>query len=222
MENQDLTPYLVAGASGMVGRALVRRMLADPKGPRVVAVGRRPLGIADGRLAEVRVDLSRPGDVALPRARTALCALGTTMAKAGSEEAFRAVDVGAVVAFARLARRAGATRFLLVSALGADPGSRVFYNRVKGEAEEALKAVGFEGLALFRPSLLVGEREEIRPAERVAIVASGLFSWAMAGPLARWRPVPAEAVAAAMLAVAGGALEGTRVVENDEIHRLAA
>ena len=93
---------------------------------------------------------------------------------------------------------------------------------MKGEAEEAVKGVGFDGLAVFRPSLLVGERTESRPAERVAIVASGLFSWAMAGPLARWKPVPARAVAAAMLAVAAGPLAGVRVVENDEIHRLAA
>ena len=132
------------------------------------------------------------------------------------------MDVDAVVAFARLSRRAGATRFLLVSALGADPGSRVFYNRVKGEAEEAVKGVGFEGLALFRPSLLVGERTESRPAERAAVLATSLVSWAMAGPLARWKPVPAEAVAAAMLAVAGGTMAGLRVVENEEIHRLAS
>ena len=126
-----------------------------------------------------------------------------------------------MVAFARLARRAGASRFLLVSALGADPRSKVFYNRTKGEAEEAVRAGGFDGGALFRPSLLVGERAESRPAERAAIVASGLVSWAMVGPLSRWKPVPAEAVADAMVAVASGTLTGVRIVENDEIHRLA-
>ena len=90
------------------------------------------------------------------------------------------------------------------------------------EAEEAVKEVGFDGVALFRPSLLLGDRAESRPAERAAVVASGLFSWAMAGPLARWKPVEAEAVAAAMLAVAAGPLQGVRVVENDEIHRLSS
>jgi uncharacterized protein YbjT (DUF2867 family) len=222
MENQDLTPFLVAGASGLVGRALVARMLADGAGPGVVAVVRRPLGMAGPRLSEVVADFGRLEAASVPRVRTAFCTLGTTMAKAGSEAAFRAVDLDAVVAFARLARRAGAARFLLVSSLGADPRSRVFYNRVKGEAEEAVKGVGFEGVALLRPSLLLGEREESRPAERVAAAASGLLSWAMAGPLARWKPVPASSVAAAMLAVSGGVLEGVRVVENDEIHRLAA
>ncbi|HYN42835.1 MAG TPA: NAD(P)H-binding protein, partial [Thermoanaerobaculia bacterium] len=209
------------GASGLVGRALVRRLLADEAGPAVVAVVRRPLGISSGRLTEVVADFSRLEGVAVPHVRTAFCALGTTIAKAGSEAAFRAVDVEAVVGFAQLARRAGASRFLLVSALGADAQSKVFYNRTKGEAEEAVQAVGFDGVALFRPSLLVGERAESRPAERMAIVASGLFSWAMAGPLVRWKPVPAEAVAAAMVAVASGTLTGVRIVENDEIHRLA-
>ena len=221
MENQDLAPFLVSGASGLVGRALVRRLLEDEAGPGVVAVVRRPLGISDGRLSEVEAAFGRLEEAIVPRCETAFCALGTTIAKAGSEAAFRAVDVEAVAAFARLARRAGATRFLLVSALGADPGSKVFYNRTKGEAEEAVKAIGFDGVALFRPSLLVGERAESRPAERAAIVASGLFSWAMAGPLARWKPVPAESVAAAMVAAASGTLTGVRIVENDEIHRLA-
>jgi uncharacterized protein YbjT (DUF2867 family) len=221
MEDQDLTPILVAGASGLVGGALVRRILADGTRRGVVAVVRRRTGIADGRLTEVVADFAALASAPVPRVTTAFCALGTTIAKAGSEAAFRAVDVDAVVGFARLARRAGANRFLLVSALGADPASRVFYNRVKGEAEEAVKAIGFEGAALFRPSLLVGERAESRPAERAAIFATSLVSWAMAGPLARWKPVPADSVAAAMLAVSAGPLTGVRVVENDEIHRLA-
>lgn len=222
MENQDLTPILVAGASGLVGGALVRRVLGDGSARGVVALVRRPTGIVDVRFTEVVADFGALGSVEVPRAGTAFCALGTTIAKAGSEAAFRSVDVDAVLAFARLARRAGATRFLLVSALGADPRSRVFYNRVKGEAEEAVKGLGFEGVALFRPSLLVGERSESRPAERAAVVATSLVSWAMAGPLARWKPVPVASVATAMLAVAGGALSGLRVVENEEIHGLAA
>jgi len=134
MENQDLTPFLVAGASGLVGSALVRRILADEAGPGAVALLRRPLGAARPRLAEVVADFGNLGGVEIPRARTAFCALGTTMAKAGSEAAFRAADLDAVVAFARLARRAGVSRFLLVSAAGADPGSGIFYSRVKGEA----------------------------------------------------------------------------------------
>jgi uncharacterized protein YbjT (DUF2867 family) len=204
-----------------VGRALVAQALADEAHPSVVAVVRRPLGVPHARLVEVVADFARLDEARVPPVGAAFCALGTTIAKAGSEAAFRAVDLEAVVAFARFARRAGARRFLFVSSLGADPASRTFYLRVKGEAEEAVKAVGFEGVALFRPSLLLGERTESRPAERAAAAVSGLFAWAMAGPLARYRPVSAQAVAAAMLAVAAGRLEGVRVVENEEIRRLA-
>jgi len=213
---------LVAGATGLVGGALLRRLLATPGGPRVVAVVRRPLEPVSPRPDVVVADFARLERVDLPRAGTAFCALGTTMAKAGSREAFRAVDLDAVVAFARAARRAGATRFLGVSALGADPRSRVFYNRVKGEAEEALRALGFEGLALVRPSLLLGERPETRPAERAAAAVTRIVPWNLAGPLAKWRPVPADAVAAALLAIAGQPLRGVRVVENEEIHRIAS
>ena len=212
---------LVAGASGLVGRALLRRLLADEDGPRVAAVVRRPLELASPRLDVVVADFDHLDRVDLPSAATAFCALGTTMAKAGSREAFRAVDLEAVVAFARAARRAGATRFLAVSALGADPGSRVFYNRVKGEAEEALRAAGFEGLALVRPSLLLGERPETRPAERAGAVVARIVPWGLAGALSRWRPVPADTVAGALLAIARGELRGVRVVENEEIHGLA-
>ncbi len=213
---------LLAGASGLVGGALLRRLLADEEGPRVAAVVRRPLELASPRLDVVVADFDHLDRTDLPRAETAFCALGTTMAKAGTEERFRAVDLDAVVAFARAARRAGATRFLAVSALGADPRSRVFYNRVKGEAEEALREVGFDGLALFRPSLLLGARAETRPAERFAAVVTGFVPWGLAGALSRWRPVPADAVAAALLAIAGGELRGVLVVENDEIHGLAS
>ena len=222
MNGPGWPPLLVAGASGLVGGALVDRALAEDPGTSVVALVRRPLGRAHPRLSEVSADFARLDDARVPPASTAFCALGTTRAKAGSEEAFRAVDLHAVVAFARLARRGGASRFLLVSSLGADPASRSFYLRVKGEAEEAVKAVGFDGVALFRPSLLLGERAESRPAERAAAAVSGLVAWAMSGPLARWRPVPADDVAAAMLAVAAGSLAGARVVENEEIRRLAA
>ncbi len=213
---------LVAGASGLVGAALLRRLLADADGPRVVAVVRRPLELVSPRLVVRVADIGRLDGVELPPAATAFCALGTTMAKAGSREAFRGVDLDTVVAFARAARRAGAPRFLAVSALGADSRSRVFYNRVKGEAEEALRAVGFEGLVLVRPSLLLGERSEARPAERAAGVVTRLVPWGLAGPLSRWRPVPADAVAAALVALAGLPFRGVRVVENDEIHRLAS
>ena len=124
----------------------------------------------------------------------------------------------AVLAFAKAARKAGAQRFLLVSALGADPRSRIFYNRVKGETEEHLQSVGFESLVLLRPSLLLGERAESRPGERVAIVATKVL-----GPLLRplsSRPIEARTVARAMLALAQSSSPGVRVVPSGELHQL--
>lgn len=213
---------LVAGGTGLVGRLLLRRLAADGAFGRIVAVGRRaPAPAADLPGVEPFVtDLSNlpVGEpLRLPPATDAFCALGTTIRAAGSEEKFRAVDHGLVFAFAKAALAAGARRFLLVSSLGADPGSSNFYLRVKGEAERDVSALPFEGVAILRPSLLLGERRESRPGERAAVLASRALSFAFVGPLARYRPIEADEVAAAMVALARGEVTGTLVVESEEI-----
>jgi uncharacterized protein YbjT (DUF2867 family) len=164
------------------------------------------------------VDIARLEEESLPAAEDAFCCLGTTIKKAGSQEAFRAVDHDAVLAFARAAKRAGVRRFLVVTALGADARSSVFYNRVKGEAEQALQALGFESLVILRPSLLLGDRAESRPGERAAIVASRVL-----GPLLRpfgSRPIEARTVARAMTALAQAAPQGVRVALSGELQEL--
>jgi uncharacterized protein YbjT (DUF2867 family) len=214
---------VVAGATGLVGSHLLARLLAEPRYASVHAVSRRPLPPAQrpgsaqaaARLVEHVADLTalaRWPD--FPAADDAFCCLGTTIRAAGSQQAFRRVDFDAVVAFARAARRRGATRCIVVSALGADPGSRVFYNRVKGEAEAALAALDFPSLTVLRPSLLDGDRAERRPAERLGL--------ALARPVAalippRWRPVAADRVAACMVAAAARGTPGLRIVESDRI-----
>src|SRR5437773_10883086 len=127
------------------------------------------------------------------------------MKQAGSPDALRNVDCACVVELARGAVRHRASQFLVVTALGADPRSRIFYNRVKGDAEEALRRLQFEGIQIFRPSLLVGARAESRPARRRAGLLSPLVAWAFVGPLARYRPIKAEAVARDMARFARGA-----------------
>jgi uncharacterized protein YbjT (DUF2867 family) len=209
---------LVAGASGLVGGLLLEELLESPLYREVCSLGRRDLPKQHPKLTQRTVDFARLEGEALPAADDAFCCLGTTIKKAGSQEAFRAVDHDAVVAFARAARKAGARRFLVVTALGADPRSRIFYNRVKGEAEEALKGVGFESLIILRPSLLLGERAEHRPGERAAIVATKVL-----GPLLRpfgGRPIEARTVARAMMALARGATGGVRVAPSGELHAL--
>jgi len=209
---------LVAGASGLVGGLLLDTLLESPLYREVCSLGRRPVSKQHPRLTQRTVDFARLEAEALPASDDAFCCLGTTIKKAGSQEAFRAVDHDAVLAFAKAARKSGARRFLVVTALGADSRSRVFYNRVKGEAEEALKGVGFETLVILRPSLLLGDRAESRPGERAAIVVSRAL-----GPLLRpfgGRPIEARTVARAMLSLARDATAGTRVALSGELQEL--
>jgi uncharacterized protein YbjT (DUF2867 family) len=209
---------LVAGASGLVGSLLLDELLESPLYREVCSLGRRPLPKQHPKLTQRTVDFAQLESEVLPSGEDVFCCLGTTLKKAGSQEAFRAVDHGAVLALGRAARRAGARRFLLVSALGADPRSRIFYNRVKGETEEDLKSLGFESLVLLRPSLLLGERAESRPGERAAIVVTKAL-----GPLLRpfsGRPIEARTVARAMLALARDAAGGTRVALSGELQEL--
>jgi uncharacterized protein YbjT (DUF2867 family) len=211
---------LVAGASGLVGGLLLDALLEDPLYREVCSLGRRPLPRQHPKLVQRTVDFARLEGEALPASDEAFCCLGTTIKKAGSQEAFRAVDHDAVLAFAKAARQAGAKRFLVVTALGADPRSRVFYNRVKGEVEQALQGVGFESLVILRPSLLLGERAESRPGEHVAIVLSKAL-----GPLLRpfgGRPIEARTVARAMRALAHEGPPGVRVVPSGELQGLGA
>jgi len=194
---------LLAGASGLVGRALLSRLLQSPHYDRVLALLRRsvpdlpPQPKLDTRV----VDFDRLP--ALPPLDDAFIALGTTIEAAGSQAAFRRVDFDAVVGTARAARAAGATRLLVVSALGADAGSRLFYSRVKGEMEQAVAALGFERVVIARPSLLLGDRAALgQPPRRGEDWAARLLQ-----PVARWlprrlRPIRAEDVARALLQAA--------------------
>lgn len=213
---------LLAGASGLVGRYLLDQLTGAPEYDRVVAVVRRPLEFEHPKLVEVVADFAALERLPEPlRGDDAFCCLGTTLKRAGSRAAFRAVDHGAVLAFAWAAQRGGARRFFTVSALGADPASRFFYNRVKGETEEALDVLGFATLGIFRPGLLLGPREEVRVGERVAAAALALASPLLLGRLARYRPVHAAVVARAMVRASfGTGARGTMVFESDEIHDL--
>lgn len=196
----DRPSVIVAGATGLVGRHLVRRLLADRHTGTVHALMRRDAtGFqASSRLLKHVVDVSQPG--ALPLAYECYIALGTTIKDAGSQAAFRAIDHDAVLAIARAARACGVARMAVVSALGADPTSQVFYNRVKGETEAALATLGFERLVIGRPSLLMGDRRII--GQRTRWMELGVLR--ATGPLmpllpARWRPIDAAVVARALV-----------------------
>lgn len=211
----------IAGASGLVGGQLLPLLLASGRYAKVTALGRRPLPPQPG-LESLVVDFNDLDNV-LPGSHVddVFCCLGTTMKTAGSQEAFRHVDFHCVVELAGLARERGARQFLMVSAMGANAGSPVFYNRVKGEAEEAVKALRIPSVAIFQPSLLLGDRQEHRAGERVAMALAPVFSPLLAGPLRKYRPIEARDVAKAMVAVAASGVEGVQVLPSDEIARRA-
>ncbi|MFN0038065.1 MAG: NAD(P)H-binding protein [Burkholderiales bacterium] len=211
---------LLAGATGLVGGFCLQQLLDEPSIAEVEAWTRRPLVINHPKLRVRIVDIDRlPDEGAAVHA--IICCLGTTIRQAGSEAAFRKIDFEYPQALARYGEKTGATKFLMVSALGADRKSRVFYNRVKGEAENAVMASAIPVKLLFRPSLLLGAREEFRAAERVATLLLPLISPFLCGRWAKYRPIPAEAVARAMVRSALNR-EQSGILESDEIAAIAA
>lgn len=212
---------LVLGATGLVGSHLLDLLLADSEYRAVATLGRRPADRSHPRLTQHVAPLDRMAELASAFAvDDVFCCLGTTIKAAGSQQAFRAVDFDAVAESARLAREAGARRYLLVSAMGANPRSRIFYNRVKGEAEEAVRAVAFQEAAILRPSLILGDRQERRTGEAIGQVLSPLLTPLMVGPLRRYRPVKAATIAQAMRRLAAEGTAGVRIVESDEIEEI--
>jgi len=206
---------VLVGATGLVGAECLRQLLADPAFGRVVVLARRPLeGVPPSpRLAAHVVDLEHLEPRAdLLAADALICALGTTIGNAGSKERFRAVDYGIPLSLATLAAARGLKHFLLVSALGANPRSRVFYNRVKGDLEAALAALPIASLTIVRPSLLLGARREFRLGESVA----KRFAFLMPG---KYAAVPARDVAAALVRYAKDDAPGRRIVESSEMRR---
>jgi uncharacterized protein YbjT (DUF2867 family) len=213
---------ILLGATGLVGGHCLDLLLGDDHYHRVVSLGRRKTAREDERLEEHTVDFERLEDHSqLFRGDDLFCCLGTTIKKAGSQAAFRRIDFTYVRESARIAAENGTAQFLLVSALGADVRSRIFYNRTKGEVEEAVAKFPFQGVQIFRPSLLLGERAEPRRGERVAEMAMKLFSFLLVGPLGKYRPVEARAVAGAMVKTAKQRQPGVRIFESDRIAEIA-
>lgn len=211
---------LVAGATGLVGREIVA-LLAEPNSgySEVHVLVRRPLADAPAGVTAHVVDFGALPDP-LPSVDDVFCALGTTIKVAGSEEAFRRVDHDAVLAVARGALAAGASSFLLVSALGADARSGMFYNRVKGEAERDVAALGYRRVVIAQPSLLAGDRESLgqakRPGERIGLALLRPVSWLLPASV---KPIEARTVARALLRSAAGE-PGTSVLKSGDLQRI--
>jgi len=205
---------LLAGATGLTGQKLLALLLADDSVAHVLAPTRRPLpphaklenpvGMVSHLVAQLHGQVD-----------TVFCCLGTTIGQAGSREAFRMVDYDLPVALGRHARALGASHYLVISALGADASSRLFYNRTKGEMELALQRQEWPRLTIVRPSLLLGARHKPRMGE----VLLSPFSRVLPG---RWRGIEADTVALAMARLAKAPGTGLRIVESDELQQLGS
>lgn len=214
---------LVAGGSGFVGGLLLRLLLGAPDHARVYAVSRRPLPLEHPKLANRILPLEQArAQLAGLACHDAYCCIGSTLRQAGSEKERQKVDLDLTVNFARAAHSLGATRFVVLSAAGADREARNAYLRTKGEMEQALREVGFGSLDILRPGLLLGWRGELRPLELLAGLAMPLVNPLLQGSYARWRGIAATHVAEAMLGASRSQRRGVYVYEGRALEQLAA
>ncbi len=212
---------LILGSSGLVGSHLLTLLLNAPQYSEVRSLVRRPSGTLRPKLQENVVNFDRLSDAAdMVRGNDVFCCLGTTIRKAGSPEEFRKVDLTYVVEAAGVALRNGASRFFVVSSIGAHPRSSVLYSRTKGEMEAAISKMPYQSIGILRPSLLLGARKEFRLGEKFGAVGMRLASVALQGPLRKYRAVQASDVAKAMLFMSRTNFQGVRIVESDEIERI--
>ncbi|GAB3637650.1 oxidoreductase [Hymenobacter arcticus] len=209
---------LLAGATGLIGSALLPLLLASDRYAKVIVVGRRPVATQHPKLTQVVVEL---GALEAERLRLiaddVFCCLGTTIKQAGSREAFYKVDFLYVVQLAALTAANFAAQFLVVSSLGADASSRVYYSRVKGEMEEAVRQTPFRAIHIFRPSLLLGDRAQPRLGERLGAAVLALVRPLLRGGWRKYRPVAAATVAQAMLRAAQDDGGGVRIHNSDAL-----
>ncbi len=211
---------LIFGATGLTGKALVDQILADDRYSTVRIFVRRPVGITHPKLEAVIDDLSDPGKIAGKiKGDELFCCLGTTLKKAGSKEAFTRVDLGLPAALAKIAHRNGVGKFLVISSVGANPRSGNFYLRTKGMMEEQVGQYNFRQLSIFRPSFLIGKRDEFRFGEETGKILFAVLGFLLVGPLKKYRGIKVETVARAMVTVANN-IPAKKVYQSHEIARL--
>ncbi len=211
----------ILGASGLVGGFCLRALVDDPDYSRVVTFGRRELpSFTRAKVAQRVADLDSLTADDFRGVQDVFCALGTTIRKAGSQAAFRHVDLELPLRAATEAVKAGAEQFVVVSSVGADPASKNFYLRTKGEMERELAKLPFKAIHILRPSLLIGKRAEFRLGEAIAMALAPALDLLTLGALRKYHSIRAETVGRAMVAAAKQGASGASVGEYDEIARL--
>lgn len=221
---QKTRTALIAGASGLVGGHCLNLLLQSERYSQVISIGRRDVPVIHPKLDQQVVDFDNLRKYAsiLAAADDVYCCLGTTIKKAGSKEAFYKVDYKYVVQLAELTSASQASQFLVVTAMGADPKAKIFYNKVKGRAEKDIQAQNFTTIHIFRPSLLLGEREEKRLGETIGAALMKPLSILMLGPLKKYKPIKGETVARAMLQAASMDKEGIFIYPSNKIEQLGS
>lgn len=211
---------VIAGASGLVGQECLNLLLK--RYDAVTSLVRKPTGREHPRLVERRIDFDRLDTIEIPQGAHVYSALGSTIKKAGSEAAFRRIDLDYPKMLAVRAAAAGGARFMLVSSVSADKSSGNFYLRVKGELEDAVAHMPLAAALFFRPSVLIGDRQEKRAGETIGGGVARALSFAFLGPLRKYHPIPAGTVAEAMVSAAAGGETGVQIYHYDEMLRLAS
>jgi uncharacterized protein YbjT (DUF2867 family) len=214
---------IIAGATGLIGRALLQHLLHHSEFNRVIILVRRMTGVKHAKLTELVIEFDHLDAVGeYFKDAVVFCALGTTIKAAKTKEAFRKVDYEYPLQLGKLAKKYEALQFHIVTAMGADANSSIFYSRVKGEVEEAIKELGLLSLHIYHPSILLGRRNEFRLGERIAMILMKSISLAMKGKLSKYKGVEANKVAAGMVSASQKRRLGEFLYEYKEIHQMAA
>jgi uncharacterized protein YbjT (DUF2867 family) len=189
---------VILGATGLVGSALVEELINDQEVSEIRILTRRPLAFTSEKIKLIQTDLSKPAPEAFTNATALYCCIGTTRKKTPDQSQYRAIDYGMTLAAATAAKNAGATEVHLISAIGADTKSKIFYSRLKGEIERDLQELNFERTLIYQPSILIGPRPEKRFGEKIAQLLSPLFDQLLFGSLQKYHSISAKKLAMAM------------------------
>jgi uncharacterized protein YbjT (DUF2867 family) len=212
---------LIAGATGLVGNAILQQLLANDQYEHIVTISRKPNGFNYPKLIHLQLDFDKiemlkPGF----QVDDVFCALGTTIKTAGSQDAFYKVDMTYVVNLGKWCSANGVKKFMVVSAMGANPKSGIFYNRVKGEMEAAVRQLNIPQKMIFRPSLLIGKRKEKRAGEKFAQIVMGGLGFLFSGPLLKYKPIHADVVAKVMIKAARVNVNEFEIYNSAEMQRM--
>lgn len=212
---------LLIGATGLTGEFVLKQLLEDADFSEITVLTRKSLNYTHPKLKEVIVNfdsLHTYNDII--KGDTVFCCLGTTIKKAGSQEAFKKVDFEYPLEVAKIAKLNGATSYILITATGASKDSMIFYSRTKGEVEAAIQALHFDALHALRPALIIGDRKESRIGEGIARATAPLIDALMIGPFAKYKSIKAEQIAKAMIYYSKLNTKGVFIHENDELRKI--